>query len=252
MGKSRFSVAFDEGAGGFGPYVVARGRSGPVVRRRAVYRRRSTPEQLAQEGRLKRVAAAWGELGAAEARAWGAYAAGIEKRDPVSGTAYSPTGYNVFSGLALRLVQMDAAAAIPALPPTGRFMGDRVVVEVGSGSPSFHSGERKGLGDGESGASGSLPLTPSLASERGGILTFSASTANAPGVVTELLTQRLANVRRTPTAQYKSAGFVAFVQGSLSADVPVEAGTYACAARFVERATGRATGLTPLGVVTVA
>ena len=219
MAKARFSVAFDEGSGGFGPYVVARGKSGPVVRRRAVYRRKSTPEQLAQEARLKTVAAAWSVLGAAEARAWAAYAARIEKRDPVSGTAYSPSGYNAFSGLALRLVQMDASAAIPALPPSGRFGGDGVSVGCGAAT---------------------------------GAVRFSASGANAPGVVTELLVQRLANVRRTPTGQYKSMSFVGFVAGDLSADVPVEAGTYACACRFVERLTGRATGLTPLGVVTVA
>ena len=63
--------------------------------------------------------------------------------------------------------------------------------------------------------------------------------------------QRLANVRRKPTAQYKGAGFVAFDEEKLSAEVPVEAGVYACAVRFVERSSGRATGLRTLDVVLV-
>lgn len=37
----------------------------------------------------------------------------------------------------------------------------------------------------------------------------------------------------------------------LTADVPVEAGIYACAYRIVEKATGRTTGMQTLGVVTV-
>ncbi len=219
MGKARFSAAFEEGAGGFGPYVVARGRGGPVVRRRAVYKRKSTPEQLAQEARLRAVAARWATFGAAEARAWAAYAAGVEKRDPVTGAAYSPTGYNAFSGLALRVVQIDPSATIPALPPTKRFVGDGVGVSASAVALAVR---------------------------------FSATGANAPGVTTELALQKLANVRRTPTAQYKSMAFVKFVVGSLSVDVPVQPGTYACAVRQVDPATGQCLELVPLGVVTVA
>lgn len=233
-------MAFDGAARAIGPYVVVRGRSGPVVRKQAVYKRRSTPEQAVQEGRLKAVAAVWSEFGAAEAQAWNGYAATIEKRDGVTGVAYSPSGYNAFSALAYRILQMDPTAAVPHWPPTGTFLGDSVVVSVSSV------------------AQASLPANPDIAGteacttgDHAGFLTFAASAPNAPGVVTELMLQRLVNVRRTPTAQYKSAAFVAFDTTHLSASVPVEPGIYASAYRFVERATGRTSGMQTLGVVTV-
>jgi hypothetical protein len=229
MAKARFSMAFEEAAGNLGANVVVRGKSGPVVRRQAVYKRRSTPEQLVQEGRLKAVAAIWSEFGAAEAQAWNAYAATIEKRDSVTGVVYSPSGYNAFSALALRILQMDASAAVPHWPPSGTFAGDEIIVDL-----------RFSIDD-----------LGTFLSVRSGAITFEASGANVPGVVTELMIQKLANVRRTPTTQYKSAAFVAFDTTHLTADVPVEPGIYACAFRFVERATGRATGIQTLGVVTV-
>ena len=233
-------MAFDGAAGGIGPYVVVRGRSGPVVRRQAVYKRRSTSEQAVQEGRLKAVAAVWSEFGAAEAQAWNSYAATIEKRDGVTGVAYSPSGYNAFSGLAYRILQMDATATVPVWPPSGRFIGDSVEVSVSDV------------------AQASAPADTGIAGrdacatiEAVGVLRFSASAPNAPGVVTELMIQRLVNLRRTPTPQYKSAAFVAFDPTHLTADVTVSPGIYACAVRFVERATGRTTGMQTLDVVTV-
>ena len=273
MGKARFSMAFDDGAGGMGPVVVARGRSGPVVRRRAVYKRKSTPEQLVQEARLKAVGAAWSLLGATEAAAWDAFAKTIQKRNSVNGTVYSPSGYNAFSGLALRLVQIDPDAAIPSLPPTGRFAGDRVRITVaGFGEDSLplerrvrreearkeekHEVERRSSSGGRGGVENDGPLTPTPLPQRGEglevpVLTFLASGANAPGVLTEIMVEKLANVRRKPTGVYKSRGFVAFSEDRREFDLPVEAGVYACATRFVARETGEAKAIRALGVVTV-
>lgn len=72
-------------------------------------------------------------------------------------------------------------------------------------------------------------------------------------MVTELLAQRLASrYRRAYLDKYRHQTFVAFATGHLSAEIPLLPGLVALAARFVERATGQATGLMELGVVRVA
>ena len=201
---------------------------------------------------MKRMGEVWGTCGEREAQAWAAYALTIEKRNPVNGVVYSPSGYNAFSGLALRILQIDASATVPVWPPSGRFAGDSVRVTVESGSPSPDGSFGRG-GWGERCATGPLPQPPLQDEPLGeGALRFLASGANAAGVVTEIMVEKLANVRRKPSGQYKSRGFVAFVEESLIFDLPVEAGSYACAVRFVERASGRATTVQALGTVTVA
>ena len=200
---------------------------------------------------MKRVGEAWGRCGEREAQAWAAYALTIEKRNPVNGIVYSPSGYNAFSGLALRIVQIAPLAEIPLLPPVGGFAGDSISVAVeGSGEGSPLSGGSRSGGE-------RLPEPPPPAPSsktsplEEGVLRFVASGANAPGVVTEIMVEKLANVRRKPSGGYKSRGFFAFEKESLTFGLPVEAGTYACAIRFVERAGGRATAVEALGTVTV-
>ena len=69
---------------------------------------------------------------------------------------------------------------------------------------------------------------------------FTATGPNTPGTVTELLLQKLVNIRRSAGVQYKSMAFVEF---GVEAVVPVEPGAYVPAYQFVEAATGRVTGL---------
>ena len=218
MAKVRLAALYEEAAGGFGPYVVARGKSGTVVRRRAVYRRTQTPDQKAQASRMTAVAALWNALSDEAVAAWKVYAAGLIRRSDVSGREYAPGGYNAFAGLAMTLLRMDPGAAVPAWPPVGGFGGDGIGILVAGGS---------------------------------GAVRFVASGPNRAGVATELLLQRLVNARRTPTKQYKGLAFVAFAGAGAIAEVPVEPGAYACAHRFVERATGRAGFLQTSGIVVV-
>ncbi|MFW5698174.1 MAG: hypothetical protein ACOCX1_06430 [Fimbriimonadaceae bacterium] len=58
--------------------------------------------------------------------------------------------------------------------------------------------------------------------------------------MTELLLQKLVNVRRTPGKRYTHAGFVTFESPGQTASLPVAAGAYACAFRLVESTAGRA------------
>lgn len=209
---------FEAAAGTFGNVIVTQGRSGTVLRARPTYRRQSSPDQRRQAARFGRASRAWAELTMDEADAWNAYADRLTKHDALSGRDYSPTGYNAFVALAIVLLRLDPLAPVPALPPVGGFEGDRTLV--------FATGEA-------------------------GAARFTASAPNRAGVVTELMLQPLANVRRKPGKAYKGMAFALFENGALIADVPVEPGVYAAAYRFVERATGRVTNLRTLGKIVV-
>ncbi len=81
-------------------------------------------------------------------------------------------------------------------------------------------------------------------------VTFTASAANAPGVLTELLLQPLPSPNRTPERRaYRTRAFVAFTPENLSATVPTGSGPYAAAYRFVDAETGQTTALVTLGTV---
>ncbi len=82
-------------------------------------------------------------------------------------------------------------------------------------------------------------------------MVFTADRPNGLGSVTELLVQRLANARRSPTDRYTSAAFARFVPGGLTAFLPLEPGVYALATRPVLATTGQMRGLSPLGVLEV-
>lgn len=71
-----------------------------------------------------------------------------------------PTAINVFVALATRSLQATPDGTIPTFPPDGTFEGDAIT----------------------------LPTAPDPA---GAGITFTASGANAPDVVTEILLQRL-------------------------------------------------------------
>ena len=86
-----------------------------------------------------------------------------------------------------------------------------------------------------------------------GSVTWTANAANAAGTKTELLLQPLKGKNRTPTAKgYRTKAFAAFAVGGLTYSVSVPTGYYAAAYRYVNLATGQATALVPLSVVTVA
>jgi hypothetical protein len=125
----------------------------------------------------------------------------------------------VFIGLATKFLQVHPNGVIPLAPPQGRFLGDIVQVTVGA---------------------------------QGQNLVFTADRDNAPGVVTELLIQRLRHQNNaTKVRSYKSAGFIAFDAAHREVTRPVFPATYAAAIRFVESATGRMTDLIPIGRASV-
>ncbi len=216
MARAATGMAFERVVGRVGDLVVVQLKSGPAVRRRPSYRRGSSPAQKAVAGRMRQVSAAWNSMTPAQAAEWHRYAGTIELHDRITGKVYSPAGYNAFTGLSTRFLQVNPTGDVPLAPPTASFTGDSVVV---------------------------------TATAEAGQITFAASGANAPGVVTELMLQRLASPRRLPSGRYTSAAFAAYTPEHLTETVTVEPSAYACAVRFVLAATGQAGAVFPLGVV---
>ena len=206
------------GIGGSVDGLVFVRTAGGIVVRPKPRKAPRTAGQRAQEDRVRLVAALWAGVDAEGAQAWRRYAEGLVANRP-AGARRPMSAYNAFLALAGRRLQVAPGEPVPLEPPAFAFVGDAVRLA----------------------ARGTA----------GGIL-FAADRANSEGVVTEMLTQPLAGAARLPrTGAYASRGFVAFAAGGLEATVARRPGAHACAARFVDRETGQATDLVPLGIVTV-
>ena len=190
--------------------------------------------------RMERAGTAWETLSEASVFEWRRYAKGLVRKGSVSGDRYHPVAFNVFSGLFCKLQQIDAGAPVPLWPPQGSFMGDDIAVSVEAVDV-----EPLPPGRGRGGVHHDATLP-----QGGGIL-YLASGANAPGVLTELLYQKLPGRHRLPKAKYKSGGFRGFSEGDRESILPLEPGWYACAYAFVEASSGRTTAVVPLGTVAV-
>ena len=218
MGRIRASMAFDDLRGSAGGVTVTRGRTGLVTQSAPKYRRPISPAQAASMARMETAGLAWNELPERCVEEWRRYAKGIVRHGDVSGAAYHPLAFNLFSGLYCKTLQIDPEAAPPMWPPQGPFLRDRIGIEV--------QGSAEGL-------------------------LYVASGPNRPGVLTELLYQKLPSRHRVPKPKYKSAGFRAFTEAERTFVLPLEPGYYACAYAFVEASTGLASTVWPIGTVHV-
>ena len=239
MAKLRAGVG-GELRGRVGGLVYVGGPHGTTVRERPTRRKEPTVPQIMNGERMALASGVWASLSPEAMGRWRRYAEGLAATEPA--LARSPArGWNAFFAFANRVMMVELGATMPAEPPTGFFAGDAVGVRA----EPLPSEESLRAEDGS-------PLTlPSPKGEGSGIL-FVADRANAPGVVTELLSQPLANAGRAPVgSRYRSRGFVHFASETLAVPVGLPLGWHAVAVRFVERGTGRATGLFPIGIVRV-
>ena len=237
------------------------------VRERVRPRDPKTPAQIANRHRMDLVASVWATLDAEEHAAWVRFAES-------EGT---PMVWNVFLGLTSKWMKLHPQAlregsTPPRLPPAGPFYGDNVVFSIddsrltiggravapgseGGSTPLPHPPEEERLADSECAALHSssrrtLPLQDEPLGE--GVLTVLASQANAAGVATEIVVQRLPNARRKPRARdWTMAAVVVFTAESLAAEVELPLGTWAVGYRFVRPESGQATAMTFLGSRTV-
>ena len=207
-------------------------------------KRGADPKSVAQTARrlaLTRVSQAWGELSDEARAAWEAYALDLHDLSPTPSLSRARSGYRVFSSLGLKALQVSPEGSVPALPPGSPFYGDGAKFNVAQASLPANRGVA--IGSPEF-AGTEARATPNL--------TFTCLVPNSPGVVTELLIQPLVSPGRKGEAdKYRTQGFVAFAAAGQTVDVPCPAGTVLCAVRFVEAATGQASGLVPLGRIRV-
>lgn len=227
MGRVRTTHLTTGLRGRIGEAVYVQGATGTQIRRRPQRVGPRTPGEIAAAERMEKIGYFWSLLDLEGVESWREYAVRLQATLPALERRPMPA-YNAFLQLATRVLMIDPRADVPLLPPSAAFAGDAVTVSLSPRPP--------------------LPNEPSGEGESG--IRFLANRPNAPGVVTELLLQRLASVGRAPVGtKYRSQGFVAFAEGALAADVACPAGWVACAYRFVVATTGQASALFPCGIV---
>ena len=218
--KAKLSMAFADLRGKDGSVVISKSRTGLVLKPRAKARNPKSTAQNGVRSNLAKAAQNYKNFTAAQVTAWQTYAASIVKKNPISGTSYSPTAINAFVALASKFYQINPAGTAPTTPPTTAFAGDVITVTATAGT---------------------------------GLVTFTASAANAANVKTELLLQPLKSKNRVPgTKGYRTKAFFAFASGSLTTTVSAPTGNYAAAYRFVNTLTGQESALVTLPVLSVA
>ncbi len=219
MAKVRTGLLAPGVSGRVGGVVFAQTPQGTVLRERPVRRSKPTGAMQTSMRRMTRVAAVFRTLSAEQAQAWRNYARTLNPAQAESAVNQGPSGQQLFNAYGLKLLQIDASAEIPVTPPSGPFFGDGVGVSASA-----------------------VP----------GGLSFVANAANRPGVLTELLVQRLPSVQcRTYLSRYRTAGFVGFSSAGEGTFVAASRGAWAVGVRFVEAGTGRMMGVIEIGVVEV-
>ncbi|MCW5947255.1 MAG: hypothetical protein KIT74_09530 [Fimbriimonadales bacterium] len=219
MARARLGMAFQDVRGTMGNQVLVLTRSGLVVRGKPRYKFPVSPATRAQTERMKAAAEVWNSLTIEQVEAWRRYGETQRRVDPVTLKEYTQTANTAFVGLSTKFLQASPGGAIPLLPPVSEFIGDSIVLTV-------------------------APVSP-------GVVRFAASGPNAPDVITEIMMQRLPNIRRSPKPFYASAAFHVFESGALEFDMELDAGVYAFAYRFVRLSTGQSVEPWLLGVVEV-
>lgn len=215
MARVTGSAVMGQMSGTFGTSVLAQTQDGITMRARPTGNKHRSPAQMAQDARMWMVNRAWDLLTGEEARAWRSYALSLAARNAATGGLRVPSAYGLFAGLSTKYLQIHGGATVPSLPPAGPFKGDLLAVTA------------EGAGED---------------------IVFTSDKSNQPGVLTELLAQRLSGPNNLPkTKSYVSRGFVTFAAG-VPVSVPIgRPGIWALAIRFVEASSGRMTEVTPIG-----
>jgi len=212
--KASLSIAFEDLRGKAGNVVISKGRTGLNLKNRIRSKNPRTAAQQGIRGAFSKAAATWKTLTTTQVQAWNTYALTVTKTNPITGEQYHPTGFNLFTGLTIKFLQINPTGTIPLTPPTGAFTGDSITITASAGS---------------------------------GTITFTASAANASGIKTEILVQPLANANRVPQPlKYRTKAFNNFGNLAHTYTANLTPGAWAVAYKFVNTNTGQETPLQPL------
>ncbi len=220
MAKMQLNAFANAMSGKLGNAVFAETTGGTEVRPYVIPGNPNTTAQRVVRNDFTKFTAGWSALTSAQKAQWQNYASTIKRRNKTTGKLSAPQARNVYGGLTTKFYLINPTGTAPTTPPATTFAGD------------------------------SITVTAAFADST---LGFTASAANAAGVKTELLLQKLPNDDRTPSKDsYRTKQYVAFATGSLY--VPINGlapGFYAPAYRFVKSATGQEVGLVTLPIVQV-
>ncbi len=214
MAQASISVLLEGLRGKAGSVVFVNTKDGVIVRPRVSPANPRTAGQISARSNLSHAATLFKNMTQANAEQWSQHAQTQNSRNSETGKSRPLSGITAFTQLTSKFLQVNPGGTVPMTPPATAFTGDTVTITT-----QAHDGG----------------------------LTFTASDANADGVTTELLLQRLPSQNRTPTHNgYRTKRFYTFTDGALSIVVPTTPGWYVPAVRFVNTATGQASLLTPL------
>lgn len=206
-----------EASGRLGDRVYLKGKNKLASRRYVPPRDPRTAGQQQARARFAQAVRAWAALTEAQRTAWDKYGATRPRTAPTWAQTNMQTGYGAFVGLSLKRLHLQADADLLVGPPQSPFVADTVTVTARAGA---------------------------------GEMVWQASGPNAQGVVTELLAQRMRRVGGLPCPEkYRTLGFALFPEGRLAETTPLAPGLWACAVRFIQTDTGRATALAFLPAV---
>lgn len=220
MAKIAFTPVVSNARGKTGQAVFTKTRSGSIIRLRVKPKNPRTVAQTTVRANLTEASRTYKGLSSSDVLSWQNYAATVTKRNAVTGQHYNPSAITAFNGLATSFLEMTPGGSIPTTPPTTPFVGDSVTITAVGGS---------------------------------GDITYTASAANATGVNTYLLLQKLVSANREPNPKGYRIGVIHhFVSGTLTNVISgLAPGTYAVAYKFGQVADGQTSLPVVIGKVTV-
>ncbi len=163
--KAALSIAFDDLRGKAGDVVVQRCPSGLVVKPRVVGRDPRTPAQEATRAAMSRATRLFRDLTPQQCEAWRAYAQTVVRTNAVDGRDYHPSAVAVFTGLAVKLLQIDPAATPPLTPPATPFAGDGISVTARGATGATSAENAFGVTFTARGATGATSATEPLSAQ---------------------------------------------------------------------------------------
>lgn len=221
MANIAFGPLISDASGKIGGVVMTKARSGATTRIRVRPTNPGTARQLASRAALTDAARAYRALSADDRAAWEGYALTLTVTNPVSGHTYSPSTISVFAGLFAKMRQINPVVAVPTTPPATPFVGDVITATVGD-----------------------LDMEG---------MTFIGSAANAAGVTTEFLYQRIDSEAVKPDPRLaRNVGFHVMAGGDLDPTLTTPVALHPndhinLWYRFVKVATGQTSPLVDLG-----